>query len=138
MSIRRLPHLQGQFEEAGPAIIIAEDYLMRASTTPLDIASTLVHEGTHARIHGFHIGYRGPTAIRIERTCLREELRFLNQVTTEEAMELRKRIEFRLSRAEELWSTETRITRTDSALATVGTPRWLRRFYLWLGRDHAA
>jgi hypothetical protein len=127
------------FEDSGPAIVIAEAFLQRSATAPVKIASTLVHEATHARLHRLGIRYTEQTDIRVERACTREELRFLSQVPEGDAAALIDGVRSKYESAATLWSRESHIARTDQALATVNAPVWLRRLYSWLGsRRHAA
>jgi hypothetical protein len=139
VSIRQLPHLQGAFEEAGPAIVIAEAFLSRSATSPVRVASTLVHEATHARIHELGIRHRGKTAIRIERACTREELRFLDLVPRDDGAALSEVIKAKHDGAAQVWSPEARLDAVQRGLTAVGGPVWLTRLLRWLGPgDHAA
>ena len=138
MSICRLPHLHGHFEESGPTIVIAEDFLKRSAHRPVEVASTLVHEATHARLHRLGIRYTDRTYVRVEQACTQEELRFLSQVPEADAADLLQEVRSRFESAATLWSRDVDLARTSEALAIVDAPMWLRWFYRWLGSRRPA
>jgi hypothetical protein len=54
-----------------PRFVSAPETLIR------DIAATIVHEGTHARLHRLGVNYRGHALERVELICSRAEREFL-------------------------------------------------------------
>ena len=130
------PHLLGAFEAAGPGIVLSEDFLLRTSSLPLHIASTLVHESAHARIAAAGIAYSDQYAVRIERACTREEIRFVSVVGAADAGAFLKSLDTKYRSAAQVWAPGARVDRTQSGLAAAGAPAWVRRFFQWL--RHAA
>jgi hypothetical protein len=51
------------------------------------IASTIIHEATHARLDGWDIGYDEASRYRIEAICLRRELNFLTKLPDSEHLQ---------------------------------------------------
>jgi len=59
------------------------------------IASTIVHEATHLRLHRSGIGYEEKLRARVEAVCIRRELAFASNLSNAE--EVREHAEMRLS-----------------------------------------
>jgi hypothetical protein len=53
-----------------------ERYLLAETTTAEDIASTIIHEATHARLFCVGIGYEGNIRARVEAVCVRRQIAF--------------------------------------------------------------
>jgi hypothetical protein len=101
------------------------EYARAEDTSPLDIASTLVHEGTHAWLDRIGVAYDEPRRARIESICFRSQLAFLRRIPG--SAELVADTERQLSRGPEYWTNAAfRLRRLDS-LRKLGVPGWIVR-----------
>ncbi|PZM15591.1 hypothetical protein [Rhizobium tubonense] len=97
-------------------------------SSPIEfIASTIVHEATHARLFNVGIPYSFENRHRVEKVCIRQEMLFARRIP--EAEELRKRISEKLLLDPEVWSKETSAERLRNAFVKSdgGLPKGLRR-----------
>src|SRR5882757_7752189 len=69
-------HGLGEYRHSLRACILDERYVAAPATTVEQIASTIVHETTHARLERYGIGYKEELRARIEAICFRRELAF--------------------------------------------------------------
>lgn len=74
--VRLLPHSLGEYMHSLRACILDERYVAGPATTVEQIASTIVHEATHARLERCGIEYEEQRRARIEAICFRRELAF--------------------------------------------------------------
>jgi hypothetical protein len=74
--VRLLPHSLGEYMHSLRACILDERYVADPATTVEQIASTIVHEATHARLERYGIEYEEQRRTRIEAICFRRELAF--------------------------------------------------------------
>ena len=70
-----LPHRGGKYKESLGACMLDERYV--ANATVEQIASTIVHEATHARLARCGIRYEENLRSRIEAVCIRRQLAFV-------------------------------------------------------------
>jgi hypothetical protein len=75
-----LPGSVGQFSATDWTCKLDKRYVLRDSTTPEMIASVIVHEATHARIHRRGIGFPEHLRVGIEDACFRQEWLFGNKL----------------------------------------------------------
>ena len=97
-------------------------------SSPIEaIASTIVHEATHARFINVGIPYTYENRHRVEKACIRQELVFAQRIPGAE--ELRRRINEKLLLGPDVWSKEASSTRFREAFmeSDGGLPKWLRR-----------
>jgi hypothetical protein len=101
-----------------------------ADTTTLEmIASTIVHEATHARLWRF--GYEQAIRSRIEAICIRREIAFAAKLPNGEQVRdsAEKRLTF--SASQDIWTNaafrDRRNEGTIEAMRYVGAPEWLIR-----------
>ena len=80
---RDLDHLRvvrwpcrGAFFPDARACMVELTFLARRDIGPATVASTIVHEGMHARVHGMGVRDEGRDRAREERICRRAELEF--------------------------------------------------------------
>lgn len=66
----------GEYRHSLKACVLDERYVADPATTIEQIASTIVHEATHARLERYGIGYKEELRTRIEAICFRRELAF--------------------------------------------------------------
>ena len=101
-------------------------------------ASTLAHEGTHARLRRAGVHTTAANRARVERRCVSEELDLLHRVPEQHRDEARRWIAW--SKASLLapapwYEPATRRADLRKALAARGAPEWLLWFF---GRDRRA
>jgi hypothetical protein len=71
-----LQHGLGQYKPSLKACLLDERYVADSAAAVDQIASTIVHEATHARLWRYGIGYKEEQRARIEAICFRRELAF--------------------------------------------------------------
>ena len=103
-------------------------YVLSDAGTTIDLASSIVHEATHARLENLGIEYLERRRPRIEGVCLRRELAFLTRLSGGE----RRRAEIERTLAEMPSLTEDSLHEryeegAAESLAYLGMPRWLIR-----------
>jgi hypothetical protein len=74
----------GLWNAASRTIDLAADWVGNESTISEDIAATLVHEATHARLT--HFGYPEPLRGRLERICYKQERQFAERLPNGQAL----------------------------------------------------
>jgi hypothetical protein len=143
VQVRRVIQSIGEWHGVSRQVDLDYDYLCRPEVSIAAIASTIVHECTHARIHAAGIPYIGAERIRIERACVGQELAFVRALADDEAHSaLLARIANMSEHADDVWSSESNERRSRAALQTIGVPRWLAdvtlRLRKWLARASSA
>lgn len=103
------------------------DVTSAQSATPEELASTIVHEATHAHPCLRKFGYTEAVRYRIEMLCLRQELAFARLLPGSEAMQTE--LHRRLQAPAMIWSDALR-EELQPALATdaarsYGLPEWV-------------
>jgi hypothetical protein len=128
-------HGLGEYRHSLKACILDERYVADPATTVEQIASTIVHEATHARIERYGIKYKEELRTRIEAICFRRELAFAARLPN--GAELQQRIEryleFYQSNPDQF--SDAQFQEWDAAggieaLRYLGTPDWLARVTL--------
>ena len=71
-----LPDASACFQRSLQACVLDERFVLAATSTPELLATTIVHEATHARLDRWGINYDEKERARIEAVCLRRELAF--------------------------------------------------------------
>ena len=106
-------------------------YVLSQESSLEDIASTIVHEATHARLSRLGIGYHEKLRARVEMACVRREIAFARRLPDGERV--RENAEYALQ-----WCSDSR-NLTDEAyeerrmhgaaegLRSLGCPNWLAR-----------
>jgi hypothetical protein len=91
------------------------------------IASTIVHEATHARLLKVGIPYTYENRHRVEKVCIRQELSFARRVPS--SGNLQAHIRQKLLLTPEFWSQKASANRLREALTNSegGLPKWLLR-----------
>jgi hypothetical protein len=85
--VRLVPDSVANYSRRLNACELDERFVVANDTTLELIASTIVHEATHARLEGWGIAYDEARRHRIEAICLRRELDFVSQLTGCEALQ---------------------------------------------------
>ena len=104
-------------------VTLRHDYVVSLSTSAAEIASTLVHEGTHARLVACGFDYAPERRARIEAICARSEIAFARQLPDSE--DLIEGAEWRLALDPSEWSYRVLQQRQLQELAELGVPPWL-------------
>jgi hypothetical protein len=102
---------------------VSTDYALLEKTTPLHLASVLVHEATHGFLDSRRITYEEPHRVRIERICIKEQMAFARR--SPEAGDLLTEAQSLLSIAPEFWKDEAFFERGVEELKKMGAPKWL-------------
>ena len=124
----------GTWHGALRVIDLAGDWVEDAKTSPEDIAATLVHEATHARLAQF--GYSEPVRARVERICHHQEAVFAARLPNGERLVAAARRA--MDRDGASYSSATRRADRLNALRALGMPTWLVQLVDWLTRWRAA
>ena len=85
--VRLLPGDLAHYERSLKACLFDERYLLLDTTTIEWIASTIVHEATHARLEQWGVIYDEKKRPRIEAICIRRELNFVASLPQSEALQ---------------------------------------------------
>jgi len=132
--VRTLVACLAQFNESVDACELDARYVLATTSSPAEIASTIVHEATHARLLHCRIGYAEELRARVEAVCSRRELAFARRLPDgAEVTEMRKRAERRLELMAEdkWWTNETFNERYEEDVTSVarfvGVPIWVAR-----------
>lgn len=120
----------GEFIPSIRACSVRAGYVVDASTDAL--AALIVHEGVHARLWASGVPYADELRERIERTCVREEIRFVRRLGS--ADQLVADAEARLERS--WWSKAKETERRLRQLEQLGRPAWYRSAYRRLRGHH--
>ena len=75
LRVARFP-TRGVYFPAHRACLVELTFLARRDIGPATVASTIVHEGMHARVHRIGVAEEGRDRAREERICRRAELEF--------------------------------------------------------------
>ena len=127
----------GEYNHALKACVLDERHVADPATTVEQIASTIVHETTHARLDRYGIEYREEQRMRIETICFRRELAFSRRLP--DSAELRESIAYGLewiqtnaARFRNDTFEEGHATGGVAALRYLKTPEWSIRAVLML------
>lgn len=129
--VRLLPGDLGGFNESLDACELDSRFVLADTSFPEVIASTIVHEATHARLMRRGIGYEEELRARVERVCFRSELAFAAKLPNGEEVRGRAERALELRTAPGLWTdrafSERYVEGGIQALRHVGAPDWLAR-----------
>ena len=81
-----LPNACACYKASLNACVLDERYVLLETTTLEHIASSIVHEATHARLERWGISYDEKERPRIEAVCLRRELSFIAKLPDSEPL----------------------------------------------------
>jgi hypothetical protein len=86
--VHLIPSALAHYDPPLKACVLDERFVLSETTTPERIASTIVHEATHARMDRWGISYIGEKRRpRIEAICLRRELSFVAKLSGSAALQ---------------------------------------------------
>jgi hypothetical protein len=124
--VNLVPHYNAWYLHPLQACVLDGRYVLSETTTLEQIALTIIHEATHARLERCGIDYDEKLRQRIEAVCLRREFAFVAKLPN--GAKLRDELARTLE-----WSTANRITTRISASASAGLKVKRERFVI-LGR----
>ncbi len=117
----------GSYNHACKACELDLRYVLREDVVPSDIASTIVHEGTHARLEP--LGYSERLRERIEAACRSQERAFAERLPQVEGDRIRAKVGLWDNVTADFWSDaagERQLRKgIPAALEYVGLPTWL-------------
>ena len=119
------------------ACVIDERFVLDQTTTVERIASTIVHEATHARLEGWGVIYVEKDRSRIEAICLRRELSFVARLPESEPLreQTAQAIEWYANNRGDLSSASFQQREDQGGIETLrylNMPNWFVRFALWV------
>jgi hypothetical protein len=128
-------HGIGEYKHSLKACILDERYVADSATTVEEIASTIVHETTHARLERYGIAYKEELRARIEAICFRRELAFAVRLPDSAELQqgIARYLEWYRENPGQFSDTHFREGHTAGgieALRYLGTPDWLVRAIL--------
>jgi len=102
---------------------LAEDWILNPSTSSTSVASTIVHEATHARLSV--VPYSEKNSHRVERACHRQEEIFAKRLA--DGAHLVEQARRAQQRPETFYSMKNRRAQAVAAMEALGWPSWLTR-----------
>jgi hypothetical protein len=137
--VHLIPSAQAHYDRTLNACVLDERYLLKEEMTLDRIASTIVHEATHARLEGWGIIYEEESRYRIEAIYLRRELNFLTKLPDSEHLkeEIARALEWCATDRDHLSDASFREREDQGQVETLrylGAPNWFIRFAMWLIR----
>jgi hypothetical protein len=129
-----LPHGLGQYQASLKACLLDERYVADPATSIERVASTIVHEATHARLQRYGIGYEEERRARIEAICFRRELAFATRLPdgAQLRQEIIRYLDWYQANPDYFSDAQFQKRRTHNeieALRYLKTPDWLIRAY---------
>ncbi len=113
----------GQWIRGPRLVMLSVTYALRDDITASHVASTLVHESTHAWLEALGFKYDVERWARIEATCFRAEQAFARKLP--DPGDLIKRAERQLARDPSYWTAHAARERELRTLRELGVPSWL-------------
>jgi hypothetical protein len=111
-----------QFASEVGACLVRSEYVRQNS--PEAVATTIVHEAIHARLHRQGIGYGPNMRSRVEEVCVREQIAFAGRLRNPEIVShLRQRLDG------PLWAPAQSHEDRMAALRNLRIPEWVLRSY---------
>jgi hypothetical protein len=137
--VQLLPSALAHYKSSLNACVLDERFVLAETTTLERIASTIVHEATHARLDGWGIDYDEASRYRIEAICLRRELNFLTKLPDSEHLqeEIVHTLEWYATKQDYFSDRNDRERDHQGAPAAfryLGAPDWFIRCAMWLIR----
>jgi hypothetical protein len=126
----------GEWRHETRLVVLEETQVHNESTSARDIASTLVHESTHARLDAKGFAYSPERRERIEKVCFRRQLAFARRLS--EPGDLVGQAERQLQRPPGYFTHEASRQRVVAKLIDLGVAKWLVHAIEWVTRRRAA
>jgi hypothetical protein len=135
--VTTVPGVAAKWEERARLVLVSDAYVADAGTSPAHLASTLVHEGTHAWLWRLGFGDEEVWRARVEAICYRSEFAFARRLPQRDvALECELEAALRADPAE--WSDAAIRERKLQAIHSLGVPRWMARIIVLVFRLRAA
>jgi hypothetical protein len=131
------PGSLAHYDRSLNACVFDERFVRNEATTVEDIASTIVHEATHARLESWGVTYDEAKRPRIEAICLRRELDFARKLSDGDRLrqEIVNRLEWLAGDRDFYSNTNFQQRRQEAEIETLrylNAPSWLVRWASWL------
>jgi hypothetical protein len=124
-----LPGAWGTWILGERLVVLDQRYVTAPETSAEAVASTLVHEGTHAWLDRLGFGYEEAHRARVEAICHRAQLAFARRLPDPGGLvELAQR---QLARDPADWSDAAFERNYEEGLRELGVPGWLVRLFRW-------
>jgi hypothetical protein len=125
-------HGLAEYNHSLRACVLDERYVADPAATVEQIASTIVHEATHARLERYGIEYEEQRRVRIETICFRRELAFAARLPDSAELQdgIARSLEWYQANPEQFSDAhfqETHMTGGIEALRYLGVPDWIIR-----------
>jgi len=121
------------------ACVLDERYIRNEATTTEDIASSIVHEATHARLEKWGVVYDEAKRPRIEAICVRRQLNFVSRLPDNGPFQQKVVDTLKWLADDHAFFSDANFQRRDQegveeALRYLNTPNWLIRWANWRAR----
>jgi hypothetical protein len=141
--VHLLPSALAHYDVSLNACVLDERFVLAETTTLQRVASTIVHEATHARLDGWGIDYDEVRRYRIEAICLQRELNFLTKLPDSEHLqeEIAYTLEWYANKQDYFSDRNHRELDDQGAPETLrylGMPDWFVGFAMWFIRRRRA
>ena len=128
-------HGLGEYNHSLRACLLDERYVADPATSIEQIACTIVHEATHARLERYGIGYEEQRRARIEAICFRRELAFASGLpdSAQLQQDIARCLDWYQANPEQFHDARFQENHTAGgieALRYLGTPDWIIRAIL--------
>ena len=114
-----------QFGAPSRTVLLDDTYVCKPEVTPSHLATTIVHEATHARLFSMGIDYPLSLRPRIERLCMRQELDCAERLP--DGASAAARAQHGLTLPDETWDPDVVLERRLALVRSWGWPAWLVR-----------
>ena len=131
--VHLLPNALACYDGSKKACVLDERFVLLETTTLEEIASTIVHEATHAKLERWGINYDENKRSRIEAVCLRRELNFIASLPNSEPLREKIARTWEWCGSDHAYFSDVSFQQRDDqgnaeTLRYLGTPDWLIRF----------
>jgi len=125
-----VPGAIGSYQPSLNACVLDERFVLSETTALEDIASTIVHEATHARLQHRGIGYDEAIRARVEAICMRREMNFLSKLPNSQSLlaEMARKMEWYAGNQEWFSDANQKQHHREGSVRTLrylGAPEWL-------------
>ena len=133
------PSALAHYNRSLNACVFDERFVLAETTTLQKIASTIIHEATHARLDGWGIDYDEASRYRIEAICIRRELNFLTKLPDSEHLQEETAYALEWYATKQGYFSDRNDRERDDqgapeAFRYLGAPDWFIKFAMWLIR----
>jgi hypothetical protein len=119
------PGYSAQWMDELQTCILDTKYFRRDDVLAPEMALTIVHEATHARLFKLKIGYTEAIRERVERICIKSEIAFAKRLP--DGQKLVEMAKSRLQTSENYWTNAQFQQRDLDTLADISKKNWVVR-----------